>query len=267
MATVNNATGVYATLGYNFDDPNHDVNVLSANSQAHLNTMPAFITSWQAQDIANDDVGGYFQNPVATYVNTIITLASELLDLANTANSQNIDGATLIMTAANTLHTDAQSFLAHTNRISGVTPYVGQDLTYPYYQTAMSVGKTAMYITNQTDGIINTSPIMGSFTSILVGPQIQENGNVLAADVVVLNAGVTANNLTMSQINQITSDIANTDSFLTTRQNGDVTYYTNLKSFVNKYNQTKQFIGMGETETYLVNNFVGTDKIKTRINS
>jgi hypothetical protein len=266
MAIVNNATGVYNTLGYNFDDPNGDIHILSSNTQSHLNSMPAFITSWQAQDIANNDVGGYFQNSVEGYVNTIITLASELFDLANTANSQNIDGATLIMTAANTLHTDAQSYLAHTNRLSGVTPFDG-DLTHPFYQTAISIGKTAMYITNQTDGIINTSPIMGSFTSILVGPQIQANGNVLAADVVVLDAGVTANNLTMDQINQITSDIANTDSFLTTRQNGDVTYYTNLRDFIDKYNQTKQFIGMGETETYLVNNFVGTEKIKTRINS
>lgn len=267
MATVNNATGVYATLGYNFNDPNGDIQVLSANTQAHLNTMPAFIATWQAQDIANNTVGGYFQNPTVSYVNSIISISADMIVLANTANNQNIADADLIMTAATNLYNDAGSFLAHTNRISGVTPFTGQDSINPYYQNALSLGKTAMYITNQTDGIINTSPILGSFTSILVGPQISTEANTLASDLVVLDAGVTANNLTYSQIVQITSDITSVDTFLNTRRNGDVTYYTNLKSFVDKYNQTKQFSNMGETETYLVNNFVGTDKIKTRINS
>jgi hypothetical protein len=36
---------------------------------------------------------------------------------------------------------------------------------------------------------------------------------------------------------------------------------------VDEYNSVKKFTHMGETETYLVNNFVGTDKIKERINS
>jgi hypothetical protein len=40
-----------------------------------------------------------------------------------------------------------------------------------------------------------------------------------------------------------------------------------IQKFVDKYNTTKKFSNMGETETYLVNNFVGTDKIKERINS
>jgi hypothetical protein len=59
MTTVANSTGVFATLQYSFDDPNGAVQIFSANTQAHLNTMPAFIESWQAQDIANNDVGGY----------------------------------------------------------------------------------------------------------------------------------------------------------------------------------------------------------------
>jgi len=81
-----------------------------------------------------------------------------------------------------------------------------------------------------------------------------------------LTNGVTANNLTEAQISQILSDISNTNTLLVTRQNADVTYYTNLRSFVDNYNSVKKFSNMGETETYLVNNFVGTDKIKERIN-
>lgn len=267
MASVNNATGVYATLGYNFNDPNGDILSLSANTVAHLNSMPAFIETWQAQDIANNTVGGYYQNPVASNTSSIITISQTMITVANTGASQNIANCDLIITAANTLANVATSFLAHTNRISGVTPFVGQEVENPYYDTAMGLGKTALYITNQTDNITNTSPILGSFTSILIGPQVSSANTVLANDLIILNNGVTANNLTEAQISQILSDIANTNTLLNTRQTADVTYYTNLRTFVDNYNSVKKFTNMGETETYLVNNFVGTDKIKERINT
>lgn len=267
MAVVNNATGVYATLGYNFSDPNQDVINLSADTVAHLNSMPAFIDVWQAKDIADNNVGGYYQNPVAANTNSIITISQSMITLANTGVSQNIANCVLIETAANGLYTTASSFLEHTNRISGVTPFVGQDIVNPYYDTAMGLGKTALYITNQTDNIQNTSPILGSFTSILISPQVGSANTVLANDLITLTNGVTANNLTEAQISQILSDISNTNTLLVTRQTADVTYYTNLRTFVDRYNSVKKFSNMGETETYLVNNFVGTDKIKERINS
>jgi len=266
MALVNNATGVYATLGYNFSDPNDDVLTLSANTIAHLNSMPAFIDSWQAQDIANNTVGGYYQNPVASNTSSIISISQTMITVANTGASQNIANCDLIITAANGLYNTATSFLAHTNRISGVTPFVGQDVENPYYDTAMGLGKTALYITNQTDNITNTSPILGSFTSILIGPQISSANVTLVNSLVTLTNGVTANNLTQSQITQILANISSANTLLFSRQTADVTYYTNLRTFVDNYNTVKKFTNMGETETYLVNNFVGTDKIKSRIN-
>jgi hypothetical protein len=267
MALVNNSTGVYATLGYNFSDPNGDILTLSANTIAHLNSMPAFIDSWQAQDIANNTVGGYYQNPVASNTSSIITISQTMITVANTGASQNIANCDLIVTAANGLYNTATSFLAHTNRISGVTPFVGQDVENPYYDTAMGLGKTALYITNQTDNITNTSPILGSFTSILIAAQVSSANVTLVNNLVTLTAGVTANNLTQPQITQILTSISNANTLLFSRQTADVTYYTNLRTFVDKYNSVKKFTNMGETETYLVNNFVGTDKIKERINS
>ena len=273
MAMVNNATGVYTTLGFNFNDPNGDIQVLSANTQAHLNTMPAFITSWQAQDIASNSVGGYFQNPVATPVNNIITISNQIYILANSiagnANSTFSGTANLapLIPAAQTLNITASSFLAHTNRLSGVTPFTGTDQTNPYYTNATNFGKTALYITNQTDGIINNSPILGSFTSILVGPQISANSNTITLDYSTLAAGVTGNTLSNTQVSQIVSDLTNTNSFLSTRQNGDITYFGNLQTFVNNYNTVKQFSNMGETQTYLINNFIGTPSLVAKLNS
>jgi hypothetical protein len=267
MAKVNNATGVYATLGYNFSDPNSDVINLSANTVDFLNSTPQFIESWQARDIADNNVGGYYQNPVAANVNSIITISMNMEIEANTGVSQNIADCELIVTAANNLAMMATSFLAHTNRISGVTPYAGDDAINPYYDNAIGLGKTALYITNQTDNITNTSPILGSFTSILVGPQIDLANTSLTNNLSILTAGVTANTLTPAEITQILSSISSTNNFLNGRQTADVTYYTNVRSFVDKYNTVKKFSSMGDTETYLVNNFVGTDKIKERINS
>jgi hypothetical protein len=51
------------------------------------------------------------------------------------------------------------------------------------------------------------------------------------------------------------------------RRNADVTFYTNLKNFVNNYNITKTISNLSETEKYLATNFIGTAKLITRINS
>jgi hypothetical protein len=272
MTTVANSTGVFATLNYSFNDPNGAVQTFSANTQAHLNTMPAFIESWQAQDIANNTVNGYFKNPVEAYVNTIITYSAAMRDAANTANSSNsaIDGIANVAISANTLAITANAFLAHTNRISGVTPFTGQDDTIPYYDTATGLGKSAIYVMNQTDGIVNSAPIMGSLTSILVGPQVYANANTITADSIILTqviAGNVSNTTTNTQIAQIQTDLANINSHLSGRQSNDYTFYTNLKSFMANYNTVKKFSNMGETQTFLVENYIGTNKLLTRLNA
>jgi hypothetical protein len=269
MTTVANSTGVFATLQYSFDDPNGAVQTFSANTQAHLNTMPAFIESWQAQDIANNDVGGYFQNPVNAYVNTIITYSTAIRANANAAIAANsvISGLDNIVNVANSLATTANAFLAHTNRISGVTPYTGQDDTIPYYDTAMGLGKSAIYVMNQTDGIINSAPIMGSFTSVLVGPQVYANANTITIDSTTLATVIAANTANASAITQIQTDLTNINSHLSGRQTNDYTFYTNLKSFMDKYNQVKKFSNMGETQSFLVENYIGSNKLLTRLNA
>jgi hypothetical protein len=182
------------------------------------------------------------------------------------ANSANIFD---IAASANALTLTASNFLVHTNKISGVTPITGQGdtTTNPYYQTAVSYGKQAIMITNQTDGIINNSPILGCMTSILVGPQISAGADTISADLIVLNIAIAANNLTLIQETQINNDLTNLNTLLSTRQSNDVTFFQNLEGFVNSYNATQQFSNMGDTETYLCNNLIGTPKLISRINS
>jgi len=264
MAQVNNATGVYATLGYNFTDPNNDVLELSEDVKEHLNSTPAIIDTWQAQDIANNSVNGYFQNPVANTTQIIWNAANTIIIL--TANVDNMN--TVVYPVAITLSSTANSFIQHTNRLSGLTPFEGQDLVDPYYEMAINYGKQVLYITNQTDNITNSSPILGSFTSILVNPQIRDYSNTVNSYITLITNSITANtsNLSNAQITQITSDLSNTNVFLSSRQSNDVTFYGNLQTTINKYNTARQFTGMGETQTYLLENFIGSPKLISRIN-
>jgi len=277
MPTVNNATGVYSVLNYNFDDPNGYVQVMDANTQSHMNSMPAFITEWQATDIKNNDVGGYYYNSVANVTQSIWNTANSIITLV--ANVSNLNTNSSIYVAATTLASTSNTFIIHTNRLSNVDPFVGQDTDQPFYLNALNFGRMAMYITNQTDGISNTSPIMGSFTSLLVTPQISANANTINAYVSLIASSISSNtdpetlltsntsNLSNSQITQIYSGLANTNNFMAGRRNADVTYYTNLRNFVNNYNTTKTISNLSETERYLATNFIGTEKLITRINS
>jgi hypothetical protein len=267
MATVNNATGVYATLGYNFDDPNGNVPTLSTSALKHLNTMPVFITTWQAEDIRNNNVGGYYQNPLAT---DLINLANTSLTISDLSDANGLSNLRSIsVNLANT----ANVFIEHTNRLTGITPFVGSDQVNPYLDQAISYGKTALYITNQTDSIKNTSPIMGSFTSLLIGEQITANLNTIIAfaeeiDDSIINrfdANTIASTLSSERVQTMNLYMRAANTFLNTRMNSDINYYGNLKNFIDKYNQTKKFTKLGETEEYLYMNFVASDKLKSRI--
>jgi hypothetical protein len=280
MARVNNATGVYATLGYNFTDPNKIVQSFSANTSLVMDQFPPIIESWQARDMAANDVGGYLKNPVYNTIITIINTANSIFESANTAatnSAPNLDDEILyfganvssIVTIANTLITTAMSFLVHTNKVSGVTSYTTASDTNinPYYQIFVSYGKQAIYITNQTDGITDNSPILGCMTSILIGPQLNTSANTISADAITLTNGISSNTLTTGQVTQIQTNLTNLNNLLYSRQTSDVNFYGNLRTLVNNFNATKPFAGMGETETYLVNNLIGTPKLLSRINS
>jgi len=259
MASVNNATGVYGTLGYNFSDPNGDIMNFSSNTVAHLNSMPAFITANQAQVMVAAGTGpintsNFYQNPVATTVQNIWNTANAFISI--TSPTWNIGNSFLAI--ANSLSMEANSFMWHTNRLSNLVPFNGTDTVNPYYTQAISFGKIAIYITNQSDGITNTSPVLGSFTSLFIGPQLNSNSSILSSDYVNLSSAIMANTATPSQYQQVQNDMNTASILMSSRQSADITFYTNLKNMIQNYNTTKQFQSMGESQTFLVTNFIGT---------
>ena len=285
MALINNASGVYATLGFNFSDPNGTVQEFSANTQANLQQFPPVIKEWQATDLKNNDIGGYHQNPVAGYLNTIkITANTICIAIANAYTSPGVDtneppgplppsyyGPSLanVAIAANSIISNTQNMIFHTDKVSGVTPMEGKEDTdiNPYYKTLTAYGKQAIYITNQTDGIVDNSPILGSLTSLLVVPQFNSYASNVALYLTKVNTIIAANSDPTGAITGILSGINELNAFMIERQGHDVAFFTNVKNMINKFNQMRSFSNSGETEKYLLNNVVGTDKIKTRINS
>ena len=275
MTAVANAAGVFHSFGYSFDDPNGHIQELSQDTLEHLDAMPPFITDWQAQDIANKDFDGYYQNPMQSITMLIYQNANAISELANTGNG--VLNLVTVRNSATQLRSNAQEFLSHTSRLSGLTPYVGTDNINPYLDMAMSFGRTAMYITQQTDGITNNAPIMGSFTSLMIEPQLIANNNTLltyknqiqgsinVSFDIVLQENVHNSNLTNQQITTINTHINNLNNYMQTRRIADINFYNNVKYFIEGYNKTKKLNNMGETEKYLIMNLIGTEKAKTRI--
>lgn len=287
--TVPNATGVFATLGYNYTNPNGAVVPYSNTTLTHIQTVPPVIKSWQAQDIASNSVDGYVQNPISGYVHNISDAANTILAKTPIVSTTGADFSS-ILTSINFLSFGAlnatqnsQTFLEHTDRLCNVRQQSddanvkinGTD--FPYYQTATSLGKSASYILYQTDGVANTAAVMGSFTSILDRTQLSQISSTIVTDSAAIVASLTyvpseisgyyTSSLSPTIVTKYTRDFSNAVTYMTTHETADKTFYKNLKDMMAKYNSTKQYVNMGDSESYLINNFIGTPKLISRVNS
>ena len=274
MTTVANSAGVWHSFGYNFDDPNGHIQTLSTDTQEHLSSMPAFIEPWQAQDIANADIGGYYQNPIQSVAITIGQTANLIYAAANSSNG--VTNMANVRSSALALANSALYMLYHTNRISGLVPFTGTDVDNPYLDMILGTGRTAMYITNQTDGIVNNAPIMGSLTCLLIEPQLSANSNLLItyksnvinSIISTANGGgyITAtSNMSGTMMTTINTLMTNLSDYMHYRRESDINFFHNVKYFVDGYNKTRALTNMGETGNYLMNNLIGTEKAKARI--
>lgn len=292
MTTIANSTGVFARLGYNFDNPNDTIQNLSSETQAQLNAVPALLTSWSGKDLATSNVGSYYKNPVATDVQSISDSANLIVSIVSAANGlQGLTGTitTLFSNIANTiLANTSQSYKLHTDRLSGIRNFdddvsanTAAIYTSPYKDPAIGYGKSVMYIVNQTDGIINTSPILGSFTSLFVGPQINANTIIISTYATLINNSITVSqdtsgsysntvytsNLSLSVVTTIDSQISNTNIFLGNRENHDKTFYANLKIVLKDYQELRKLQDLGESDTILIEDYIGSDKLLSRLNT
>jgi hypothetical protein len=288
-------SSIFSRLGYNFTDTNSDIIQFSDKVVSHLNALPTLVNTWQQEDIATSNTGGYFVNPLESITTNIRNTANTIIPLlssaAQTSALQGTTGtittlfasmnANLISISGNT----GNNFIAHTNRISGISPFSStQDpAEFPYYKIAIATGKVMVYLTYQSDGIINSAPIVGSFTSLFVGDELQDTLNTVSTYANTINTSITyttsllgtppntytyttkTSNLSLATVQSMDNNVSYIIDTMDTRRTHDVTFYQNSRAVLNDYNTVRQFSSIGESENQLIQQYIGSDKILSRI--
>lgn len=234
-----------------------------------LNIVPPLLVTWQQEDVGANTVQGYFKNSLANVCNSIISSANSIVQDANGVSS-----LTAMKAAAIILESSAKEFLAHTYRISGVVEPTPETATKPHYSTAVSMGKSLVTVTYQTDTVSNNSPILAFFTSLFTGNTLNTASITLATDAATVNASISysgfptpskTTSLTPGQITAITANIISTTSSMDTPRINDENYFRNSALVLQDFSAVRYFSSVGESEKYLIKNFVGSDKIKQRV--
>ena len=291
---------IFDRFNYNFSPSSNNAIVeFSQSTLDHLNTVPQLMTDWQKTDMENGDIGGYLKNPVANVITILRNTCNSIYNLvvANTSTNTNIVTGTnstintyFVSITTNTSNVggiNGGNFLDHTNRISGVVNVSqtatasGGELTQdlPHFETAFPIGQVVMYLLYQTDGIQNNAPIMGNFTSILIEQELESFNTVLQTTYSQINNSITitgsgteaspyvrSSNLSQSQVAAIYANTSGLASMLYTRRISDESFYTTSMQIMSEYKAVSGFNKMGLTANNMVQNFIGTDKLKSRIN-
>ena len=279
---------VYERLNFSFDTGKFGDSInLSEGTKSYLNTAPVKLETWQKSDLANGSIvkTDYFKNPM-------INVTARLSDNVNVMNQivQTIDtfdngSGTAMKANLTNLIIEIRNYLSHTSNISGVTEAranvseTSNVIThFPDYDKAVSAGEQILMLTNATDGVANTVPLLGNFTSLFISDDITANANNIINDLVTVRNSIrieviggetptssNISNLSANLITTITSNVVAANTLLTTRRLDDWNFYRNSLNILDDYNKINSLGRVGNTQKYLINNLVGTDKYKNNV--
>lgn len=272
--------GVYALLGFDTTDPiaNSAVEQLSPSVQTQMKMMPQLLQPWQETDLISNETEQYYLNPVSNTINVIWSTSNTITNLSfsnvitgtinvtfsNPGVSSIMDPA--LMVVRDVTQNVASRFMVHTDRMSNVIP-IDFDITSPHYETAIGFGKLIMYIVNQTDNIQNNSPMIGSFSSLFVTDTLSDYSNTFVSISNVylgsLVSGVSSLGLTdANAFSNAANQVSNT---MTTYRQKDFDFFANSQMIVDRYNKVSEFNRIGQTELFLINDYIGTPNLKNNL--
>ena len=260
---------VYGRLGYNFDTVKFNgADKLTTGANNYLNNTNINLSQWQIDDMANQTVGGYYQNPHTSVLNNLVIVLTSFVETCNSntttfTEAQNTAND-LVNVAISTIST-ISSFTTHTNRMSGIERSPDISL-YPDLQSATAVGRQILTITNKTDSVQNNTPILGNFTSLYLGPDLQASYTTINNDKIILNNSIESNtsNISSNTMNTIISDVSYLQSMIGSRASSDIAFYTNSLSVIRDYQTVLQFSNIGANQNSLIQ-LIGTDKLKNNL--
>jgi hypothetical protein len=252
---------------------------LSQEAKNSMNVYPSDVVQWQTQEIANGTISpsNYFKNPVqgvcssiTSNTNSIITFCTN--DVANTFSNTSIQARNLANTANNLL-VQILDFKSHTDNMSRLgattlsTEFLVDSPNIPNYQMAMAQGSELTRLLYSTESVQNTDAILGCFTSIFVNPELTANSwNIGNGYISLTNSynGLTSN-ITNSALVSIISTLEQANSLMFTRRTSDWNFYKKQRQVLNDYRFVTQFNNSGNTDNYLIQNYIGTDFLKNNL--
>jgi hypothetical protein len=263
-------TSLFDKLGYNFDSSRFgDAQYLSPQANAFLNAAPMRIDPWMQSDIANGNImmTNYYKNPLANVCNTLISNTTSIVVFANTVPfdfaQANANG---LFESANTLLIEIQEFKNHTDNLSGVVTMTSNTDTIPSLDTATTIGNQLLRILSTTDNIKNTTPMLGSMTSLYVSSELESNNTIIASDFITLNNAVSIVNgncyLSPAQVDTINNHVNILKDFIYLRRTSDWSFFTNATIIVTDTMKLTSFNLIGNTQNNLIYSLIGTDRLK-----
>jgi hypothetical protein len=121
--------------------------------------------------------------------------------------------------------------------------------------------------------------MLGSFTSILIANTINDYANIVVTYANTINSSITittetvgedvittkVSNLSYAAVNSIAT-VANTlNTLFLERRVHDESFYTKSNELVSEARSIRRYSNLGVSEDSLVQNFIGTDKLKSRL--
>lgn len=286
-------TSLFDRLQFNFDQTKFGTNL--DLSEESLNTLESMATDielsdWQLNDMANNNVvnTNYFINPIANVCNSISANVSNLISSIYTIPSPDVNVLALLNSSLNCI-IQLDRFKSHTDNISGISETTGSQ-EIPTYSTAIDTGQVLLTILNKTDGFANSLPAMGSFTSLFILDELMSNNITIGESCEYFIAGANgfisltpttsdsttitsdsstitsdAGGLSVVEINTLKNEIDNFNTFLYDRWTHDWTFYESSNKLIDDYTKVTNLSNIGTTQKYLIDNYIGTEKIKTDI--
>jgi hypothetical protein len=284
---------IFARTGFNFDSSKFgDMLNFTPEVKQFLDDSADPLQDWQKGDIGSDDVGGYYKNPLIDVLQALEPVSVSISSIVSNTDIVFTDANVgSLSTSAGTLAGEVPEFIIHTNLLSGVIEDVPFDLEdrpdlafdlQPSLRYAISLGQQVLTITNKSDNIQNNSPMLGSFTSLFIRDDIEPYPNLLEQDLIVLENSlgeftsgegteedpfvtIVTSNITQQQADTILSHVQPVANILTTRRAHDRNFYQNSFNIVNDFQKVQEFDAVSTTQKKLIDELIGTDKLKSRI--
>lgn len=247
---------------------------LSTKASAYLDTNPVALDSTTASALANGSISrtDYFTNPVSGVMTNITSNVNSILAicLADPVNQfpTTYETVGLLANTANNLLLEITEFTDHTNRISGVSDR-GTDAETsgikPTYSDCISTGSYLTMLIASSDGRRDAAPVLGNFTSLFIEDELTSNNNTIGSDYSTMLSsfgGGPSSSLSNTQLSLIRTHLETANTLLHTRRTSDENFYYNSQNIVLEYQFLNSLTTSGSTERNLINNKIGTNKLK-----